>query len=285
MPHWPPSFLRHLDATRAWLHGPTYRDLTYATTTQNQDLKLDLYLPFFQTNCPLVIYLHGGGWSTGSYKEAGSRWLIAHGFAVASVQYRLTPEHPFPAQIHDLKAAIRWLRANAITLGYNAGKIGLLGVSSGGHLALLAGTNNHTPDLEGSLGDHLDQDSSIQAIINYFGATDLILRAKTQPRACNRPGSVVHKLLGSTPDENPQLAKLANPPFHLNQNSAPLYLLHGERDPQVKVDQAHRMIDAYQEAKLPIQHDIIKNAGHGGPEFSTNPIHQNVVNFLTEHLS
>ena len=99
------KLVKALEMTRSWLIGPKYRGLTYAVT-DGQELCLDLYLPFWKSNCPLVVYLHGGGWNSGSYQESGVSWLTGYGFAVASVQYRFSSEAKFPAQLHDVTEAL-----------------------------------------------------------------------------------------------------------------------------------------------------------------------------------
>ena len=278
------QLIQSFENARAWVVGPSFRDLTFAVA-EGTELCLDLYLPLWKTDCPLVLYLHGGGWIHGSYKEAGARWLSAHGFAVASVQYRFTDEAQFPAQIHDVKAAIRWLRAHRSEFGYNTEKIGVLGVSSGGHLAMLAGARSDKSELEGQLGDHLDEKTTVDAVINYFGASDLILRSETQPSQTDPSYSVVHRLLGSTPRDNPSLAKLASPAFHITSKSAPIYVIHGEKDEQVLVNQAHRIIEAYQKSEQDVLVDLIPEGGHGGQGFSNSRIHKKVVSFLKKNLA
>ncbi|MEM9081273.1 MAG: alpha/beta hydrolase [Verrucomicrobiota bacterium] len=271
---WHTQLTTHLEQARAWLTGPTYHDLTYHTVN-GRPLSLDLYLPFFQQNCPLVIYLHGGGWSHGTYKEAGARWLVGHGFAVASVEYRFTSEATFPAQINDVKNATLWLKDNATTYHYNASKIGIFGVSSGGHLAMLAGSENHPEDPDCPL---------VHSVVNLFGASDLILRSQTQPTHTEPPHSVVHQLLGTSPTQNPQLARQASPAFQVHQHSAPLLVIHGQQDQQVKVDQAHRIVEAYQQANKEVQIDILPHSGHGGPEFFNKSRRHQIAHFLASHL-
>lgn len=268
---------------RAWLSGPSYHDQTYAVV-DGQELCLDLYLPFWTPSPPLVIYIHGGGWQTGSYKEAGARWLTGYGFAVASVQHRFSQTAKFPAQIHDIHAAIRWLRAYADRLGYQADHLGMVGVSSGGHLAMLAGTNTGDPALQGQLGNHREESVHLSAVVNYFGASDLILRSQSQPEQTEPPYSVVHQLLGHSPTEDPAGAKLASPAYQVGDQAAPLFIIHGEDDPQVLIDQAHRMVSAYEQADRPVLFEPVAGGGHGGAGFSTKSIHQKVVAFLSDHL-
>lgn len=267
--------------TRSWLTGPTHRDLTYAIV-DGQELCLDLYLPFWSRQCPLLVYFHGGGWSSGSYKERGVSWLTGHGFAVASVQYRLSGEAQFPAQVHDIKAAIRWLRAQASEFGFDAERVGAVGVSAGGHLAMLAGLVG--AELEGEVGDHGAESSQVDVVVNYFGASDFILRSQTQPGATEPKGSVVHKLLGSSVAEDEALAKAASPVFHVGEDSPPLFVIHGAKDPQVKVDQAYRMSEKYREIGCQVEVEILAEGGHGGPEFFSKDLSTRVSEFLKNIL-
>ena len=159
-------------------------------------LALDMYLPEGVKNPPLVMWIHGGGWKSGSRNDCKIRWMTDHGFAIASISYRLTDQAIFPVQIHDCKAAVRWLRANRETYGYSTEKVAVAGSSAGGMLAALLGTSGGVLNLEGNVGNNLDQSSRVQAVIDFYGATDFVLRSKTQPNRANEPGSVVHRLLG-----------------------------------------------------------------------------------------
>ena len=122
-------------------------------------------------------------------------WLpYKEGIAVASISYRFSQDAKFPAQIHDCKGAIRWLRAHADQYGYSADKIAVVGSSAGGMLAALLATSADLPELEGNVGGNLNYSSRVEAPVDFYGATDFILRSKTQPRNANNPGSVVHDL-------------------------------------------------------------------------------------------
>ncbi len=260
-------------------------DLVYATI-DGKVLKLDLYLPATDT-APLVIYVHGGVWRNGD-KTAGRNFATAlakEGFAVASLDFRQTTDAPFPANIHDIKAGIRFLRANAGQYGYNAGRIGITGESSGAHLALLAGVTNGDGELEGKVGDNLATSSDVQAIVSYFAATDLTtILAQSTPfgLSVREPGLTL--LLGALPDKKPELARLASPVFHVDGKDPPLYLLHGDRDPQMPVNQSLQMLGAYKAAGLDVTFDPVHGAAHGGPLFFAPEHQQAVVIFLRRTL-
>lgn len=147
------------------------KDLEYARVGAER-LKLDLHICNPQKG-PLIFWVHGGAWRSGSKSSMPLGGIVSDGFPVASVDYRLSTQAKFPAQIHDLKAAIRFLRARGREFGIDATRIVVAGDSAGGHLAALVGVTNRSREHEGNLGDHLDQNSSVQGIISFYGAANL----------------------------------------------------------------------------------------------------------------
>ncbi|MEM9478031.1 MAG: alpha/beta hydrolase [Verrucomicrobiota bacterium] len=263
--------------------GGEHLDIQFAEVN-GHSLKLDLTVPDDVANPPLVIYIHGGGWQKGSYKRNHLSVLPEHGFAVASIGYRLTDVASFPAQIHDCKGAVRWLRANAEKYGYNAEKIGVVGTSAGGHLALLLGTSGDLKPLEGTVGGNADQSSRVQAIINYYGPSDFLLRSKTQPAKTENPAGSVYKLLGGKASENPTMAKLASGAWHVTEDDPPLLNIHGKKDKTVLFDQAERIKEVYEAAELPLEFIAPEDSGHGGKEFFSGELLEKVVAFLRKNL-
>ncbi|MFN3148609.1 alpha/beta hydrolase fold domain-containing protein [Bremerella sp.] len=258
------------------------KNLEFANV-DGHSLKLDLYLPK-EKNAPVVVWIHGGGWHAGSKDGCPITWLNDHGMAVASISYRLTDKATFPAQIHDCKAAVRWLRANADKYGYSDGKIGVAGSSAGGHLAALMGTSGEVKELEGDVGGHLQYTSRVAAVVDYFGATDFVLRSKTQPHRANKEGSVVYKLLGGGANEKVDLAKQASAAFHVTQDDPPFLVIHGDKDNTVLIDQSERIQTVYQEAGLPLELIVIEGGGHGGAEFYQGEPRERVIEFFKQHL-
>lgn len=258
------------------------KDLEFANVDGHR-LRLDLYQPETGKG-PLVVWIHGGGWQGGSKNSCPIQWLTEHGYSVASISYRLTDKATFPAQIHDCKGAIRWLRANAEKYGYATDKIAVAGSSAGGHLAALVGTSGDVKQLEGTVGGNLDQSSRVDCVVDYFGATDFVLRSKTQPSRANKEGSVVYKLLGGGADQKVELAKLASAAFHVTQDDPPFLVLHGDKDNTVLLDQSQRIEEVYREAGLPLELIIIPGAGHGGNVFYSEKYRQPVEAFLKKHL-
>ncbi|MEW4451722.1 alpha/beta hydrolase [Bremerella sp. JC817] len=259
------------------------KDLEFANV-DGHSLKLDLYLPV-EKNAPLIVWIHGGGWHAGSKASCPLQWLTKEGFAVASISYRLTDKATFPAQIHDCKGAIRWLRAHADQYGYSSEKIAVAGSSAGGHLAALVGTSGDVKPLEGDVGGNLDQSSRVGCVVDYYGATDFILRSKTQPHRANQEGSVVYKLLGGGADEKVELAKQASAAFHVTQDDPPFLVLHGDKDNTVLLDQSERIQQVYGDANLPLELIVVPGGGHGGDVFYQGENRTPVLRFLKKHLS
>ncbi|HEX6992714.1 MAG TPA: alpha/beta hydrolase [Gammaproteobacteria bacterium] len=244
----------------------THADLTYAKVGDTE-LKLDLYMPDGVDSPPLVVWIHGGAWRFGS-KANPPASFVDSGFALASVEFRQSTEAPFPAMVHDIKAAIRYLRANADTYGYRADRIGISGASSGGHLAALVGVTNGVAELEGTLGEHTDASSDVQAILVYFGASNLTsILDQSTPRGIEIRRPALEQLLGGAPEDVPDVARLASPVFHVDPSDPPLLLLHGDQDPQMPINQAHELQGAYKAAGLDAELDVVHGAGHGGADF------------------
>lgn len=261
-----------------------HRDLTYAKAGEHE-LKVDLYLAKeYESKPPLVVWIHGGGWRQGSKDRCPFKWLAEEGYAVASVQYRLTDKARFPAQIHDCKAAIRWLRASAEKYGYDAKRIGAVGISAGGHLVALLGTSGGVKELEGKLGEHLDQSSRVQAVLDMCGPTDFILRWKENPEKRNSADSPVGLLLGGAVSEKQELARLASPASHVTKDDAPLRIVHGTNDPLVSPRQSEHLRDLYQKAGLEVTLELIQGGGHVPREFFDKTRRELTLEFFDKHI-
>ncbi len=236
-------------------HASTSLDIEYARVGE-QVLKLDLHTPQ-AASPPLIVYVHGGAWRGGSKSDVPIARLLDHGFAIASVDYRLSTEAPFPAQVHDIKAAIRFLRAKSDFFHIDTKRIAIIGSSAGGHLAALVGVTNGHKELEGKVGEHLDQSSDVQCIVSLFGASNLqtILTQSTEFGLKMRVPAL-QLLLGSQPNEKANLARLASPVAHLDKNDPPLLLIHGDADPQMPPQQSQEFEKAYEVMKLPVKYVV-----------------------------
>jgi acetyl esterase/lipase len=257
-----------------------HRDIVFAEV-DGRKLALDLYLPAKQ-RAPLIVWVHGGAWSGGSKADMPLGHLVPEGFAVASVDYRLSGVAPFPAQVYDIKAAIRFLRAKASELGIDADRIAIAGSSAGAHLAQLVGVTSGERDLEGSVGVTAAS-SDVQAIVSFFGMSDFttILQQST-PHGLNVRVPALQALLGGQPSEKPDVARLASPVFHVNAKSPPLLLLHGDADPQAPFEQSREMEAAYKKAGARVEFEVIGGGGHGGEKFFDDKRVALVTQFLSE---
>ena len=261
-----------------------FRDIAYVEGGHELQ-RLDLFLPGKSGPHPLIVYVHGGAWRGGSKKDQPLGKLVAQGFAVASVDYRLSTVAPFPAQMHDIKAAIRFLRAKAGEYGLDVKRFAIAGSSAGGHLAALAGVTGGNAELEGSLGAHRDQSSRVQAIISLFGASDLTtILAQSTPHGLKMRVPALELLLGGQPDAKPDLARLASPVFQADKHAPPLLLIHGDQDPQMPINQAHELHGRYKELGMPVEFHVIHGAAHGGAKFHDDERTEIMRAFLTKHL-
>ena len=259
------------------------KDIKYASTPQ-KELFLDLYMSEKVQNPPLLVWVHGGAWSAGS-KENPPMELLAYGFAMASIEYRLSGEAPFPAQIHDIKAAIRFLRGNAKKYGFDENKIILWGSSAGGHLAALAGVSDGNEALEGNLGAYTKVSSKVRVILDYFGASNLttILKQST-PYGLNMRTPALTKLYGKPIEEAGEEAKLASPVFYVDRTDPPMFICHGDQDPQMPINQSIELFGKYKEAGLKVEIEFLQGAGHGGKQFSSPVLVMKVLKFLKNNL-
>ena len=261
------------------LAGSQVKNLQYAEV-DGKPLLLDLYLPEKPEGSPLVIWVHGGGWKGGSKQNCFVKWLSNFGYTVASINYRLVDIAKWPAQLHDCKGAIRWLRANAQTYGYNPDCVIAAGASAGGHLVALLGTTGDSEELEGNVGGNSEQSSRVQAVVDYYGATDFLLISRTQSWKVNKPESVVYNLLGGPANQLVDKAKQASAKFHVTPNDAPLLVFHGGKDTTVLMNQTDAIEEAYKKHNLPVTVYRLKDAGHGGFVFYSSENAKHLCEFL-----
>ena len=252
------------------------RDLEFAKPN-GYSLKLDLYRPKERTEeLPIVIWVHGGGWKNGSKTNCKASWLAQHGFAVASISYRLTDVAQWPAQIDDCRASVRWLRANAKEHGLNPKNIGVFGSSAGGHLVALMGTRP------------VDEAGRVQAVCDWFGPTDLLTmppnnvgNGRTEEDIAQSNGAL---LLGATVRDIPDKAKDASALNHVSSDDAPFLIMHGSEDPGVPLDQSIKFHEKLRAADVEAELIVIDGAKHGGPEFNEEKQQLRILEFFKKHL-
>jgi len=263
-------------------------DIPYADT-DNPRQKLDLLLPKTPADdkpLPVVVWIHGGAWRAGD-KRSGlgklSQYVASGDYAGVSVGYRLTGEAIWPAQIHDCKAAIRWIRGNAQKYNLDPQRIGVWGSSAGGHLVAMLGTSGDVKQLEGDLGRHADQSSRVTCVVDYFGPTDLLSMGRYPSRmdhdAANSPESL---LVGGPLQQTQQAARSASPTTYVSKDDPPFLIVHGDKDPLVPHDQSVRLDEALQEAGVDVLLITVEGAGHGG--FRGEELPRRVKQFFDKHL-
>lgn len=243
-------------------------NLEYARPS-GKPLLLDLYLPQdTQGRKPVVVWVHGGGWMTGSRERPPVLSLVRRGYAVASISYRFSDEAVFPAQINDCKAAVRWLRASASKYGLDPRRIGVWGSSAGGHLAALLGTSGGVTELEGDRGGP-DLSSQVQAVCDFCGPADFLAPDVLDGRAWQLLRDVAARLLGGPISSNREKAASASPITYVSQDDPPFLIMHGDRDDQVPLSQSQLLCGALREAGVAAELRVVTGAGHeffGDPE-------------------
>ena len=260
----------------------TFRNLGYVAKGCDRQ-QLDLYLPDDRNPArPLVVWLHGGAWWAGSKEECPAQVLVAHGYAVASVGYRLSHQAHLPAQLEDCKAAIRWLRAHAADYGIDPQRIGVWGESAGGHLAALLGTTGERREYD--VGEHLDQSSEVQCVVDFFGPANFLLWGGPEYPPMESPDSGIYRLLGGPVSQHRESARLASPVYSVDRRSAPFLILHGAKDEVVPLHQSQELHAALTNAGVESTLWIEEAAGHGGPCFTAPVNFQRIADFLGRHL-
>jgi acetyl esterase/lipase len=256
-----------------------WRDLPYIEHGGPRN-RLDLYLPEnVHGALPVVVWIHPGAWQQGSKELCPAVLLVAKGYAVASVNFRLAQDAAFPAQIEDCKAAIRWLRAGAAKYRLDAAHIGVWGASSGGHLASLLGTTGRVKELEGT-GGNLEQSSRVQAVVDWFGPADFTLPHKLDSDAA----SVVALLIGPADAKNREKLRRASPVTYVDRDAAPFLIMHGDEDDVVPVAQSESLAAALKKAGVEAKLVIIKGSGHGDIGFGTAENWNLIEDFFAKHL-
>lgn len=235
--------------------------LTYGPHERND---LDLFLPKDDGKGlrPAVIVIHGGAWRSG---DKGQLRFLAEAFArrgyvAAAINYRLAPKWSYPAQLDDCQRVVRWLRKNAKKFRVDTANFGAAGASAGGHLALLLGTretrDDSDPDLKGI-------SSKVQCILSIFGPTDFTDERYVQASQNPVAGKVLIEFLGKPYNEAPELWKEASPIHHLSPDDAPTFIIHGDQDPLVPLEQSQRFAEALKKLGIEVQTVVIKGMGHG----------------------
>jgi acetyl esterase/lipase len=259
-----------------------HRDVSYVTGGGERQ-QLDLFLPATAARVPLVVWIHGGAFRTGSKHQHVPLWLLDEGYAVAAINYRLSGEAVFPAQIEDCKAVVRWLRASAGRYGIDSGRIAAWGESAGGHLAAMLGVTAGVRAFD--VGDNLRVSSRVQAVIDFFGPTDFLQMDAHRP-----PGGIEHDapdspeslVIGGPIQENKNLVARANPITYVSRGAPPFLIVHGHSDPLVPHHQSALLATALENAGVPVTFYTVTGGGHG--RFTDPAVPMIIRRFLGQHL-
>jgi acetyl esterase/lipase len=268
----------------------------YAAIPGVRPLELDLVLPPAGGGpAPVTLFLHGGGWRLGSRHSAGPAFrdpdetpfeqVAAAGIAVASIDYRLSGEATWPAQLHDAKAAVRWLRTRAVDLGVDPGRVAAWGESAGGHLAALLGLTGGDAQLEGEVGA-TGPSSAVDAVVAWYAPSDVAAVATDKGADPADPTSREAQLLGAAPTAVPERARQASPLSHVSPAAPPFLLLHGDSDRLVPCVQSERLHRALVAAGVEAELEVHPGADHmwlGAPEAPGWALHRTIT-ALRRHL-
>ncbi len=263
-----------------------FKDIEYVRHGDHSML-LDLYLPSHgEGRFPLIVYVPGGAWMDCDKSVCVPMKLgfCQKGYAAASITYR-TSKTPFPAQIEDGKAAIRWIRANAEKYNIDPTRIGVMGTSAGGHMACLLGVTGKARQFD--VGENLDQSSEVQAVCNCYGATDFVNffdDFKGDPGKTEFLHRIINALLGGSLDEKAELAKQGSPITHVDENAPPFLTIHGIADPTVPFQQAEILHDKLRQNGVSSQLILIPDGGHGDPKLFSQPLIDEIFRFFDEKL-
>lgn len=238
-----------------------YRDVVYQTVPGFRPAVVDIYVPSTPGPHPLVLYIHGGGWIAGHTRHSGafSDWpkvlasLAAEGFTVASLEYRLSGEARFPAQLQDANAALRFLRAHAAQYRIDPRRVGVWGGSAGGHLAALTAVTCRNVTLDPAAAG----DGCVQAAVTWYGVYDFAGMSATPDG--NAAGA---KLLGCDGPCPVEKNRLVSPVSYIDAKDPPFLLIHGDEDKTVPVDQSHLGEAALKAAGVPVQAFYIPGVDH-----------------------
>ena len=255
-------------------------DITYARAG-DKELKLDLARPAEGKGpFPCVVLFHGGGWRMGNKKDVRSwlTFLAKEGYVAASVGYRLVPDATFPAPVEDAKSAVRFLRANAEKYGIDKDRFAAMGWSAGGHLACLLGLTDPKCGFEGK--ECSDQSSRVQAVVDYFGPTDLA--AFGQNELAQK--GMLAPFIGSRFADNPAAHEKASPVKYVTKDAPPFLIFHGTRDWVVPVEQSRLLAEKLKDVGASVKLVEVSGEGHGWEGKTNAETTRETVRFLAERL-
>ena len=265
-------------------------NIPYADTDNPRQM-LDLLLPSERgdKSLPVVVFIHGGGWRNGDKVRGRNRiepFVASGNYAGVTVGYRLSGESQWPSQIHDCKAAIRWIRANAEKHNLNTDRIGVWGTSAGGHLVTMLGTSGDVEAMDGSLGSNNQYSSRVTCVADFYGPTNFLTMNATAVKtarldhdAADSPESL---LIGGAIQENPDKVATANPITYVSTDDPAFLIVHGTKDPSVSFNQSELLYAALEKKGVDKTLITVEGGGHGR-EFGSKPT-EFVEAFFDHHL-
>ncbi len=281
------------------MYSKSWKDLNYAGDSLKYH-NLDIYLPNTpKASYPVVLSIYGSAWMANNMKGADlnslGKTLLNAGYAVVTPNHRSSMDAKFPAQVNDIKAAIRFIRANAAKYQLDTTFVGITGSSSGGNLAAIAGTSrgvkqftmhSKTVDMEGQLGPNTAFSSSVDAVVDWFGPTNMLVMdscggTSMSHNAANSPASLY---IGGPIQENKDLTLLASPMTYIDANDPPFLIFHGDKDPVVPHCQSELLFEALQRAKVPSQFYLVPDGQHG-PGVQTEPNLKMMADFFISKMN
>ena len=257
-----------------------HHGVEFATIEGYRPLLLDLYVPTQGDRTgAAIVYVHGGGWAVGTRRRFGRTFipwsptpldlLAQAGFVMATIDYRLSGEACFPAQLHDVKAAVRWIRGNAGALGVDAGRVVVWGESAGGHLAMLAGMTGDDPSMAGDVGTFLDQSAAVCGVIDWYGPMNLLsIGGQHLPgsdKDPDAPGSWESSMVGAPLQSDPQRTRAASPITYVHAGAPPVQIHHGTLDSLVPYAQSAEFADALRAAGGDVELIPVEGSDHFWP--------------------
>jgi acetyl esterase/lipase len=277
---------------RGFVH---WQRLFYAQPEGFRPLTLDVTVPGNGGPYPTVVWIHGGGWFRGHYSVTNRvvekmdhiETLLDAGYAVARIGYRLSGEAQFPTQLHDCKAAVRYLRQHAATLHLDPARFAAMGESAGGHLASMLGLTGSRPELEGNVG-LTGPSSAVQAVVDWYGPSDLLTMDEQAPsnsfQPHNAPNSPEARMIGAPVQQDKARARAASPIAYVSASAPPFLIQHGTADRIVPVGQSRELAGALEAAGAKVTLIEVAGADHCFWGVDTTPIMPRVLAFLKAHL-
>jgi acetyl esterase/lipase len=265
----------------------SYMNYPFAAPMGYRPLRLDLHVPDDRGGpLPVIVYASGGGWRIVSKNYSVWRFLLAEGYAVASVEYRVSDEAKFPAPLHDVNAAIRWVRANAEKYNLDPNRVAGWGSSAGAYLLSLAAVTNGMSEFEGNVGEHSEQPSVLACVIDHYGPSDLNAMPEdtnSVPNVIEPMGTAVSPetlLLGYLPADRPADAARASVVTYVKKDVPPFLIMHGDADTRLGIGQSKRFYDALKHAGADAEFHPLPGANHGGPPFESEDTQAKIRAFL-----